>query len=314
MFAKKELDQNGEIPNPFCFEKFNFNGHNIMGDFDYTEGKPELMKSKQGFFMDKKGRRVNKHGWMVLASQGHIVDVSGRKKFDKAHMQADGDLHKLLNYQGRRYDIKDVMGIFEKDDQSKICPQKSNKGLVDLLGRRVSDKGYLLDASDNVIDGQQRVIFMKCDLKAGEFPKIFPFTVFNLRAILGDFDTNSSGSPILSKGRDGGFIDCQKRTVNVRGYLIDQAGNIIDTRGNLVFDKAILGKDGDIPPVFRTGLLKDDGTVSNMSDLMNEIEKNVGPTTTDDQANRPTKRGQEEGETSMDSQMEDTPANYNLAN
>jgi hypothetical protein len=81
--------------------------------------------------------------------------------------------------------------------------------------------------------------------------------------------------------------------VNARGYLIDQDGNVIDVRGNLVFDKAILLKDGEIPPVFRTGLLKDDGTVSNMSELMNEIEKYPVPahTTTDDQANRPTKRG-----------------------
>ena len=93
-----------------------------MGDFDYMDGKPELMQSKQGFFMDKKGRRVNKHGWMVLASQGHLVDISGRKKFDKQQLSTDGDLPKLLNYQGRRYDIKDVMGTFEKDDNSKILP------------------------------------------------------------------------------------------------------------------------------------------------------------------------------------------------
>lgn len=83
MFEPNEIDQNGEIPAPFSFEKFNFNPHNIMGDFDYTEGKVELMQSKQGYFMDKKARRVNKHGWMVLANQGHVVDVSGRKKFDK---------------------------------------------------------------------------------------------------------------------------------------------------------------------------------------------------------------------------------------
>jgi len=56
----------------------------MMGDFDYDDGKPELMQSKQGYFMDKKARRVNKHGWMVLAGQGHLVDVSGRKKFDKS--------------------------------------------------------------------------------------------------------------------------------------------------------------------------------------------------------------------------------------
>ena len=177
----------------------------------------------------------------------------------------------MLNYQGRRFDIKDVMGIFEKDEQSKIRPQKANKGLVDLLGRRVSEKGYLIDAAHNIIDVQQRVIFNKCDLKSGEFPKIFPFTKFNIRAIMGDFEMNSTGNPVLSKGKHGGFIDRQKRVVNQRGYLIDKDGNVIDSHGNEVFDRAILGQDGEIPPVFRTGLLKEE-TVSNMEDLMNEVE------------------------------------------
>jgi len=77
------LDDRGEVPAPFNFEKHNFNPHHVMGDFDYHDQKPELMQSAQGFYMDKKGRRVNKHGWMVLTNQGHLVDVSGRKKFDK---------------------------------------------------------------------------------------------------------------------------------------------------------------------------------------------------------------------------------------
>lgn len=83
MFAAEELDNKGDIPAPFNFERHNFNPHSLMGDFDYQDGKPELMKSAQGFFMDKKGRRCNKFGWMVLTNQGHLVDVSGRKKFDK---------------------------------------------------------------------------------------------------------------------------------------------------------------------------------------------------------------------------------------
>jgi len=83
MFAADDLDERGEVPAPFNFEKYNFNPHNIMGAFDYKDGKPELLQSKQGFYMDKKGRRVNKHGWMVLINQGHLVDVAGRKKFDK---------------------------------------------------------------------------------------------------------------------------------------------------------------------------------------------------------------------------------------
>lgn len=154
MFSRSELDERGEVPAPFNLEKHNFNPHQIMGDFDYVEGKPELMQSKQGFFMDKKGRRVSKHGWMTLASQGHLVDVQGRKKFDKQQLQNDGDMPKLFNYNGKRFDVKDVMGLFEKDINSRIQPQKTAKGLVDLMGRRVSDKGYLIDAAHNIVDSQ----------------------------------------------------------------------------------------------------------------------------------------------------------------
>jgi len=33
--------------------------------------------------MDKKGNRVNRHGWMTQTNQGHLIDLNGRKKFDK---------------------------------------------------------------------------------------------------------------------------------------------------------------------------------------------------------------------------------------
>jgi hypothetical protein len=36
-----------------------------MGDFDYIDGQPRMMVTNKGFFVDKKGRRVNKFGWMV---------------------------------------------------------------------------------------------------------------------------------------------------------------------------------------------------------------------------------------------------------
>lgn len=92
MFTHDQLYANGDLPSPFNVEKHNFNPHSLMGDFDYIDGKPSLMQSKQGFYMDKKGRRVNKFGWMVLAGQGHLVDIHGRKKFDKTQLTIDGDL------------------------------------------------------------------------------------------------------------------------------------------------------------------------------------------------------------------------------
>lgn len=73
--------------------------------------------------------------------------------------------------------------------------------------------------------------------------------------------------------------------------MIDQDGNVVDVRGRIVFDKVVLEKNGDIPPVFRTGVLKEN-TVDNVDDLITDFEKTMpvhGSTT--DNAQRPTKRG-----------------------
>jgi len=85
-----------------------------------------------------------------------------------------------------------------------------------------------------------------------------------------------------------------------------------------MFDKKLLDNEGDIPKVFRTGLLKSD-TASSLSRLMSEIGKNQ-PSEFDQEEQRiqqeiernmkKKKRGNS-GNTSVDSMMEDTPANYN---
>ena len=53
MFDRKELDERGEIPAPFCLEKHNFNAHNIRGDYEYDKnGRIKLSKSKSGKHFD----------------------------------------------------------------------------------------------------------------------------------------------------------------------------------------------------------------------------------------------------------------------
>ena len=75
-----------------------------------------------------------------------MVDNNGRKKFDKAQMTSDGDLPKLFNYNGRRFDITDTVGQLDKDENGNFIPKKDDKGkLTDNLGRPVNSKGYLID-------------------------------------------------------------------------------------------------------------------------------------------------------------------------
>lgn len=81
------------------------------------------------------------------------------------------------------------------------------------------------------------------------------------------------GNPILERNANGQLVDRRNRVVNQRGYLVDKNGNIITKRGNRMFDRNILDADGEIPKVFRLGLLRAD-TGSSLSRLMSEIEKN----------------------------------------
>lgn len=223
--------------------------------------------------MDKKGRRVNRFGWLVQGGNGHVVDKQGRKKFDRKQLD-DGDIQKLLNYSGRRFDIKDVMGVFDKDANRNIIVQRSADGtLVDNVGRRVNDKGYLIDSDGNIIDREGKRIFVKEHLKNGEFPKIFLFTKFNIDNITGDYEMSPLSEPILEKDANGNFIDRKGRKVNGRGYLIDDEGNIIDKNGKRMFDRIVLTPEGDIPKIFRMQILKTDSG-SSLSRLMEEIEKN----------------------------------------
>lgn len=147
----------------------------------------------------------------------------------------------------------------------------------------------------------------------GEFPKLFPFTKFNPKKIKGDFDPQN---PVMGKNASGKTVDRLKRPVNKKGYLVDERGNIIDIFGNKVLDKCVLTGD-DIPPVFSTEGFFTHRDES-MTELMAEIEK---ANHSRDLLEEPTRDGvgdptylQKEGETSMDSQMEDTPANYNAVN
>lgn len=106
MFDKQDIDERGEIPAPYCVEKHNFNPFKLRGDFDidWQTKKPIILKNRQGDTVDKLGRLVNIRGWLVNRA-GHVVDFMGVKKFDKKQLTDHGDLPKLFNYSGQRFDI-----------------------------------------------------------------------------------------------------------------------------------------------------------------------------------------------------------------
>ena len=60
--------------------------------------------------------------------------------------------------------------------------------------------------------------------------------------------------------------------VNEKGYLSDVFGNVVDTRGKVVFEKSLLEHNGDIPEIFRSNILRSDSQ-SSLSRFMSEIDR-----------------------------------------
>lgn len=137
--------------------------------------------------------------------------------------------------------------------------------------------------------------------------------------VTGELPRDDKGDLVLKeKNERGEWIDKKKRKVNGKGYLVDNEGNVINKKGKIMFDKTALDGE-DIPKLFRTGLLRSDST-SSLSRLMVEIGKEAD-SDFDDEAliqNELTKLRQAPstggGDTSVESLMEDTPSNYNIAN
>ena len=80
-------------------------------------------------------------------------------------------------------------------------------GLVDNLNRPINTKGYLIDREGNVIDKNGKVLFLKKHLTDDDIPKIFPFTKYNIKNVLCDFEKDPLGNPILDKDGQGNLID-----------------------------------------------------------------------------------------------------------
>ena len=204
----------------------------------------------------------------------NLVDKRTRTKLHKHIMEQNGgEIPQLFTYKGKKFDLLDVMGHLDKDRKGNIIIRRNAKSeMVDKKGRKVNQKGYLVDNEGNVINKDGKVMFENFTLsKDGEIPKLFPFLKFNIDEVKGDYEMDPLGNPMLQKTREGYLVDSKGRRVNSKGYLVDNNGNVVNKRGIVVFNKRLLEDDGEIPKVFRAGLLRKD-TFDSFSQLMSEIE------------------------------------------
>lgn len=101
--------------------------------------------------------------------------------------------------------------------------------------------------------------------------------------------------------------------VNEKGYLSDVFGNVVDTRGKVVFEKSLLEHNGDIPEIFRSNILRSDSQ-SSLSRFMSEIDRDqrFDESALAKQGALP--RHAAASDTSFESMMEDSPSKYDKQN
>lgn len=78
----------------------------------------------------------------------------------------------------------------------------------------MNEKGYLIDEEGNIIDKEGRKLFDKKFLKNGEYPKILPFSKFNVKNIQGAYEMDPLGIPILDINDKGELVDRNNKRVN----------------------------------------------------------------------------------------------------
>ena len=148
------------------------------------------------------------------------------------------------------------MGVLKMSSQNEPIKMDSvnNKGQTiykDLGGHLINEKGYLIDSEGNVVNRTGKIIWRRCELKNGEFPKIFAFSKFNMSLLKGSFQVSSDYKPILKRSASGSLEDDNGVRVNQFGYLVDTEGNIVDKNGNVMFERQILSADGKLPSLFK---------------------------------------------------------------
>ena len=57
----------------------------------------------------------------MVDEDGSVVDKDGIKRFDWAQFRQFGGLMpKLFNYYGKTFELQEVMGVFDRDNQGNI--------------------------------------------------------------------------------------------------------------------------------------------------------------------------------------------------
>jgi hypothetical protein len=105
--------------------------------------------------LDERQRLINAQGFLI-DENGSLIDRQGKVRFDWRQFTSHGGLiPKLYNYQGKTFEIHEVMGVFDRDAQDgiKFVRGKDESGrdvAVDKAGYMVNNKGYIVNKEGSI--------------------------------------------------------------------------------------------------------------------------------------------------------------------
>ena len=129
----------------------------------------------------------------------------------------------------------------------------------------MNQRGFLVDRKGNIVNKNGDIMFRQNQLSEdGDYPKFFDFSKFDQKRVMGRFDKQSEmGLPVISEDPElpaGYGRDNDHNIVNEAGLRADPVtGNILDEEGNVVFNRAELGPDGNLAPMLRKAAAKYEG-------------------------------------------------------
>jgi hypothetical protein len=116
----------------------------------------------------------------------------------------------------------------------------SSGKFTDRQNRLTNAKGYLINQRGDIVEGitgKYIVAFKAEDLdQSGELPAPFSLEKYNFAPLEMQGDLGHDFDPITKEpkiqllwNKEGLFVDRQHRRINSHGWLIDDAGNIVDS-------------------------------------------------------------------------------------
>lgn len=160
------------------------------------------------------------------------------KQQNPSQKEIDGTYAKFKTTEDMRLEIEKMS--YQLEEQEKAKEQQESASATDsaLANAQAMERG-LLDSDE---DDEKRVRNMREPDKRR----------FNVNDVLGEFDRDERGHPMILQDKKGELIDKDGNRVNEKGYLVDpKTGDVLEKeQGRKVFRAEELDERGELPPPY----------------------------------------------------------------